>query len=83
VINPGSGAIITGCEFSGSPGFTAIEINSDAHSIVSANFLHHCEVGIRCGKDAANYIISGNQVSGNNQPIVGAEGQKSIVKDNL
>jgi len=82
-INPDSGAIITGCEMFGTPGFTGIKVNTKETTIISNNYLHHCEVGITCTKDAENYLISGNQLSGNNQPLVGADGKKALVKDNL
>jgi len=83
VINEGSGVMISDCEFAGSPGFTGIELNSTGHSIISGNFLHHCEVGIHGTPEADNYIITGNQLSGNNQPTVLEGGTKTIVKDNL
>lgn len=83
VVNQGSGAMITDCEFAGTPGFTAVEVNTATPTIISGNFAHHCEVGIRCTKDADNYIITGNHLSGNNAPIQTAGGTKTIVKDNL
>lgn len=82
-VNPGSGVMMSGCELHGSPGFTGVEINSAEFSSISGNYIHHCEVGIRCTKDADNYIITGNQLSGNNAPTQVAGGTKTIVKDNL
>lgn len=82
VINQDSGAIISDCEFFGSPGFTGIKIDSDARTIISNNYIHHCEVGITCSKGADNYLITNNQLSLNNTPLVGAEGRKALVKDN-
>ena len=69
VINEGSGAIITNCEMHGTPGFTGIRVNTKERSIISHNFIHHAEVGIACSKDADGYLISENQISGNNQPL--------------
>ncbi len=82
-VNPGSGLMMSDCEMHGTPGFTGIEINSSERSIITGNYIHHCEVGIRCSKDADNYLIANNQLSINNQPMVGAEGKKALVKDNL
>ncbi len=83
VVNGESAVIVGDCEFFGSPGFTGIEINSTGRSIISNNFLHHCEVGIHCTQQADNYIITGNQLSINNQPTAIEGGTHSIVKDNL
>lgn len=82
VVNEGSGAIITDCEFWGSPGFTAVELNSKGRSIISNNNIHHCEVGISRSPEADNYIISGNQLSANHA-LVGPEGKNTVVKDNI
>ncbi len=83
VINEGSGAIITNCEMHGTPGFTGIRVNTKERSIISHNFIHHAEVGIACSKDADGYLISENQISGNNQPLVGADARNALVKDNI
>jgi len=83
VVNGGSAAMISDCELAGSPGFTGIEINSSGRSIVSGNFLHHCELGIHCTRNADNYIITGNHISPNNRPSLLEGGTNTIVKDNL
>lgn len=82
-VNAGSGLMMSDCEFAGAPGFTGIEINPAAQSIISGNFLHHCEVGISATKTADNYIITNNQIAGNNTPLAMAGGNKTLVKDNL
>lgn len=82
VVNKGSSLILSDSELSGCPGFTAVELNSSETSIISSNYIHHCEVGIRCSEAASNYIITGNSISANN-PLPGVGGERTIVKDNL
>lgn len=83
VVNQDAGAIVSDCEFSGCPGFTAMEINSTGKTIVSNNFIHHCEAGIRFSPEADNYIVQGNHLLANNTPLAGSQGKNTIVKDNL
>jgi hypothetical protein len=58
-------------------------LRSSEASVITGNYIHHCEVGIRCEPEADQYLISGNHLSQNNQPMVLNQAKHQVVNGNL
>jgi hypothetical protein len=83
VVGEGCGLTLSASEIFGTPGFTAVVLRSSEASVITGNYIHHCEVGIRCEPEADQYVISGNHLSQNNQPMVLNQAKHQVVNGNL